>query len=386
MIRNKLAAFLTALVIATLGLASQPARAQSVMIKPKFAAGDTIYIDQTREMKQKIENAPMGGGTMEIESLQVYGLNRKIESASDGGTKFSMTFDRVVQKYDSPMGGGTFDSDNPGDEDANQMMSGPFKAIIGGTFRISLGTDGQVKECSGMKEILEKIQDAAPGNPMAMQLETEFSDERGKLTYWEAFFLLYPNKEVKVGDTWKKMHHDTLPRVGKVITNYEYKLDRLSEEAGRKVAVITYKTTMERDPSGKNEGEHNFFGENPVIKGSGGGTATYDIERGLVVKQVSNRHVTIEGSPSGGGKAKAKKDKEGEKDSDDEDDDDSAEPAKPMKANVDVKQTITVLSDAERAKQKAEAAKKSEGKEKKPADKKNAKPSKKAEEDDDDDE
>lgn len=387
MFRDKFTLSLTAFAVASMGVAPRAAQAQSVLIKPKFSAGETAYVDQTREMKQKIENGPMGG-SMEIDSVQGYGLNRRVDSTSDGGAKLTFVFDRVVQEFNSPMMEGAFDSDQPGGEDANPMLAGPFTALLGGKFQITLGPDGQIKECSGMKEVLEKVQDASPGNPMVQQLENELSDERGKVSYGEAYFMLYPNKEVKVGETWKKTHRDTLPRVAKVVTHYEYTLDRLSEEAGRKVAVITYKTTMEKDPDAKSDDGPGFFGENPIIKGTGNGTATYDIERGLVVKQVSNRHVTIEGSPPAAGKAKPKKEKGGDEDGDDEEEDeDEDEPAKPMKVEVDVKQTITVLSDAERSKQKAEAAKKVEAQAKKQAaKKKDAKPSNKAEEVDDDDE
>ena len=123
------------------------------------------------------------------------------------------------------------------------------------------------------------------------------------------------------------------------------------------------------------------------MKGSFSGTANYDIERGLITRNGSKGHVTIEMRPDRGNDKKDAK--SGKKDADDDDDDEADAPAKPMKVNADVKQSMIVMAEADRAKQKADAAKKSEGKPKKesavkkPAGKKDSKPAKKDDDDDD---
>lgn len=333
-------------LLTTVAVSYGRADAQSVMIQPKHKAGETTYLEQCMEANQVIEGGQMPG-KMEFAVKRIYGLTRKIDSASADGAKITMTFDRAMQTIDSTMVEAAFDSDCPGGDDEAPMLAGPFKALLGGTFKMELDKDGQVKQFSGMKPILEKVEEVAAGNMMAQQLQSELTDDRGRETYGEMMYLMYPNKEVKVGEAWKKTFRGTIPRVGKIVSRYDFKLDRLSEEAGRKVAVVTYTSTTEKDTTGKpiDDGMHGMEAE---VKGASNGTMTYDIERGTIVKNVSNNQMAIEMNPPKSEKKKG--------DADDDDDDDA--PAKGMKIDVKLKQVTSILSEADRAKQKEEAAKK----------------------------
>ena len=364
-------------------------RAQSVRIEPKYKSGESTYVEQNADIHQKMEGGPMPGA-MEIDIKRVYGLNRKVEATPDGGAKITMTFDRTMQKFDSPMMTGAFDSDAP-DEDDSPMLAGPFKAMVGGTFTMEVDKEGKVKDFSGMKKILEKVEDASGGNPLSGQLRGELTDERGKSTYGEQVYLMYPNKEVNVGETWAKTFHDVLPQIGKVVSHYDYKLDRIAEENGHKMAIVSYKSTTEKDSSGKPGDE--MPGASTKLTGSGNGQLTYDVEQGAVTRQTSDGRMNIEitrGAPGkkakGGDKAADAKSKNGKDDDDDEEEDQP----KPMKIDVTLKQTYTVMSTADRAKQKTEAAVKAKADQKKDdvkvdAKKKDAKKSAKKSDDDDDD-
>lgn len=363
-------------------------RAQSVRIEPKNKSGETTYIEQDMDVHQKMEGGPMPGA-MEIDIKRVYGLNRKVEPTPDGGAKITMTFDRTMQKFDSPMMNGAYDSDAPDDDDS-PMLAGPFKAMIGGTFTMEVDKEGQVKDFSGMKKILEKVEDASGGNPLSGQLRGELTDERGKSTYGEQLYLMYPNKDVSVGDTWAKTFHDVLPQLGKVISHYDYKLDRIAEENGHKVAIVSYKSTTEKDESAKSDDA--MPGASTKVSGSGKGQLTYDVERGTVTKQTSDGHMNIEitrGNPGKKAKSADKKADEKSKGGKDDDDEDEDQP-KPMKIDVTLKQSYSVMSTADRARQKTEAAARAKADQKKDdvkvdAKKKDAKKSAKKADDDDDD-
>jgi len=384
--RNMLVGAIASAVLAAM---AAPARAQSVMLKPKHTAGQKQYIEQHTEVTQNIRGGMMPGEGMEIKVDRIYGLWKQVESASDDGVKVTMTFDRAMQKVDSPMMEAAFDSDAPGGDDESQAIADSLNAMIGGKFKLDIGNDGEVKKCTGMGEILDKVEDAGTGSPFTMQLRNELTDERARVTYGEQLYLMYPNKEVKVGDTWKKVHRDTIPQVGKTVSHYEYKLDRISEENGHKVAVITYTNDVEKDNSGKPAGE--MPGMSTKLKGSFTGTVTFDIDRGEVIRSESKGTSKVEMIQSGGDKADKDKDedaggKKAGKDKKDDDDGDKA-PDRGMKVDVKVHQTYTVLSDAERQKQKTEAAaRQAEIKKKAEADKAKAKkPEKPAKKDKDDD-
>lgn len=373
---NSRAAFLAA--TATAFVASL-ASAESVMLKPKHKVGDTAYVEQAADILQKIHN-PMMGEPMEINLQRTYGLTRKVESATDGGAKLSWTYDRTMQKIDSPMLEAAYDSDNAGDEDESEMLADLLQAMIGGKFNIEMSKDFSIASCSGMEEILEKTQEAGAGGMLSQQLQRELSDDRGRVTYGESMYLMYPNKEVKVGETWAKTQRDTIPQLGKVVSHYEYKLDKIAEEGGRKVAIVSFKSNVENDKSDKSAKEDEaLHGMSPEIKGTSTGTATFDIERGMVTKSVSNSETNIEMKPADSDK------KDGDKDDDDEEGAGQG-PPQGMKIQVKVKQTTTVMSDAERAKQKESAAEKAKAKKKAEPKKDAKKPAKKAEEKEDEDE
>lgn len=348
--------------------------AESVMLKPTHKVGETVYVEQSAEIVQMIHN-PMMGEPMEIMIHRIYGLLRKTDSGSDDGAKMSWTFDRAMQKVDSPMMEAAYDSDAPGAEDESELIAGPLAAMIGCKFNVEVGKDSAATSCSGMKAILDKAMKDAPGNPFSQQLQRELTDDRGRVTYGETMYLMYPNKEVKVGETWTRTQRDLLPQIGKVVSHYEYTLDKITEEAGRKVAVITFKSTMEKDTTGK-QTEAGPLG-NADVKGSSTGTTTFDIERGMVTKSIANSDTRIET------KAKASD----AKDADDEEEGAQHSAPPGMKIEVKVKQTTTLLNEADRAKQKEAAAKRAKEMKKAEPKKETRKPAKKSgDEDEDEDE
>ncbi|MBI5761910.1 MAG: hypothetical protein HZA51_00125 [Planctomycetes bacterium] len=364
-------------VLATAFIASI-ASAESVMLKPKHKVGDTVYVEQAADILQKIHN-PMMGEPMEINLQRTYGLIRKVESATDGGAKLSWTYDRAMQKIESPMLEAAYDSDSAGNEDESEMLADLLQAMIGGKFNIEMSKDFSNASCSGMEAILDKTQEAGAGGMLSQQLQRELTDDRGRVTYGETMYLMYPNKEVKVGETWAKTQRDTIPQLGKVVSHYEYKLDKIAEEAGRKVAIVSFKSNVENDKSDKSAKEDDaMHGMTPVIKGLSTGVTTFDIERGMVTKSVSNSETNIEMKQPDAGK------KDGEKD--DEEEGAGQGPPPGMKIQVKVKQTTTVMSESERAKQKEAAAEKAKTKKKAEPKKDAKKPAKKAEEKEDDDE
>jgi hypothetical protein len=343
--------------LTAVAVAASSLRAQSVQIQPKYKSGEKTYLEQDVHVKQKMQGGPMGDG-MEIEIQKLYGLWHEVKSVNDGMAKIVLTFDRALQAVQSPMMEAAFDTDDPDNEDASPFIKDALAAMVGNSFRMEVDREGQVKKFEGMKDILEKVMEAAPASPFTRQLQNELSDERGKVTWGELVYLMYPNKEVKAGDKWSKVHRDIIPQLGKVKTRYEYKLDRITEENGRKVAVVTYKSEMEKDDSGEPAGE--LAGGKSEVKGSFTGTDTYDIERGLVTRHESSGKLNVrirqnqpadedddEDADEDNGKSAQKKDK---------DDDDAGG----MKVEVELKQKFTLLSESERARQKADAAKKAE--------------------------
>lgn len=378
---------LTAALLAH-GFAAQALAGDTVLLKPKFNKGEKGYVEVDRNITQKM-SGPMGN--MEFKMEQLYLVARQVKDVSDGAADLEMKFERAMQSFDSPMMDGLFDTDDPDNEDASAQIGTLLKPLVGMGFKMKIGADGEVKKVSGMSAIREKLEEEGAGSPLTGQMAGEFTDDRAKREWGDTLFALYPNKEVKPGDTWQKVLTDSLPRLGPVVFNYDCKLDRISEEKGRKVAVVTYTGTVKSDKSAKSED-----GGHATLDGQFKGTAVYDVELGQFTHREQNGNTKISMAGPGGRRSQAAKDdddakKSDKKDADDEEDDAPAGP--PMKLDLQIHQLITVMNDAQLkdkraadAKKRAEAAKKAEADDDEEDDDAPAKPGKaKPSKDDDDD-
>jgi len=341
-----------------MGIVEASRAAEGVLIKPRFVQGDKQYIEVVREVKQKMSGPQAPGGGVEFTLRRLYLVAREVESVKAQSVGLGLRFERASQAMDSMMGELFFDTDDPDNEDAAPQLGSALKPMIGMPMKLRLDSTGQVASFSGMTAIREKVEEAVGGNPMMGMLLSELSDERGRVDWGEQMFLLYPNKEVAPGDTWKKSIHDTLPRIGKVVTDYECKFDRLTQEAGRKVAVIAFTAKMSRDPGDK-AGSEGSRAE-ATLEGRFNGTAMFDIEAGQIVKRVQEGKMKLRvGSPRADA-ARAKKRGEEAEDAEEDDADEAAQepPVPEMTIDLAVKQTTTLMSETQqKAKRAAEARK-----------------------------
>lgn len=276
-------------------------QAESVLIQRKYDPSRPMFSEMKIDTVQKISAPGMPGGGMEIKVSQLYCLKEKVKEG-DGGRKIvTLTFDRAMQSMDMPMmGSAEFDSDDPDDPDGAPMLGVIYKNLVGESLTVEIDKEGKVAGFSGMDAIASKISEKASVNQFWMMMKSYFTDERGRGSYAEDPLRFYPNRSVKVGDTWESESTDEMPQVGKTQTKHQFKLEKLATEDGRKVAYITYTTRESLIPS---EGEENEAGGKKSVEGSSNGTAIYDIERGLIVRNTGEekKKVVMPGQSMGGG-------------------------------------------------------------------------------------
>jgi hypothetical protein len=311
----------------------------AIVMKPKLSAGLKQYVESDNQLKQKFENPRMPGGGMELEVRRLYGVMQKVESASAGGAKIEMKFERAMQQVDSPMFEALFDTDDPENEEAAEQLGAALQAMLGIPFTLEFNGEMQATACSGMSAISEKVQEEAAGNAMLGQLVGELTDERAQKDWGDGLFYLYPNREVRPGDTWKASLKNNIPRIGKVVSHAECKFDRVTREDGHEVAIVTYQGKTESDTAEAGEEREEGDPPAPSVSGSFSGTATFDVRRGQFVKREEKRDVTITTQMPG---------REGE------------ESPGQMKIQINGRHTLRVMSDADRAEQKAGAARERE--------------------------
>jgi hypothetical protein len=152
----------------------------------------------------------MQGQTMEINMKSGYTLE-VVDEAGDV-KNIKTTFGRIVMDMSGvgpmKMTVDTDESDIASKDEVSQVMHKVLKAMVGKSFMMKVNSEGKVLEFSGFAEVRNAIvqslglegQDAKDAELMSGQV---MNDDNLRKSFEQAFFI-FPNKEVKVGDTWTK--------------------------------------------------------------------------------------------------------------------------------------------------------------------------------------
>ena len=262
---------------------------ESVLLKPKYEPGDTAYVELAAHVQQKMSGSIFDKAPMNPEMRQTLGLLTRIEPGPDGGVVVVGVFDRVRHYVRVVVDPYLFDTDGQGTSDPNNPIAVVMTPLLGRPIRLRLDEHGQATSCEGMKPILEDMEQAASSDPDALQF---FAQAKENLTNAGMKFLwgdlraaLYPNREVKVGDTWKRTVRRPVPFVGAVLREYDFTVRRIGTEGGRKVVIVDYQATIRQAPDAEAVPVPGGMG----VEYQGGrltGTAIFDVERGIFVKQI----------------------------------------------------------------------------------------------------
>ncbi|MCG3126323.1 MAG: hypothetical protein CHACPFDD_01155 [Phycisphaerae bacterium] len=322
-----------AVVALPLLLSVGAAWAQSVHLKPKFEKGRELYFERTNDITQKMDGPQ---GAMEFKIRSVEGVMQKVDAVDKSGTHLTLTFARLATESDVPAMGGSFDSDRRGEDESDELAI-IYEPMLGQSIKLDIDEKGKAVKLDGMKAIVERMAKEAGGNQMFEQISRRMTDDEYRKSWGDARYVLYPQKEVKVGDTWTNEISSKDPFFGATHSKFECKLESVGEVDGRKVAVVSYTSTMTQvDPSAPSG--------NPMIKStkidsaSSKGTARFDIALGEFCSDQREASLNVTLELNSGGDAEAG---EGQK----------------MKLEIGSKEQVTVMTAAEREKAKAAAAK-----------------------------
>ena len=241
------------------------------MLKFNFQKGKGYDYEMIINMDQEIM-----GQKMQMDMSNYYSMD---VTEDDGKIKtINSKFDRFKMKMN---GGGMnleVDTDNPLPE-SGEMLEGkkdPFKminkmlgAIKGQQFTMKVDQEGKILSVDGFENIGKLLADSLDLNEkdrgdMMKQFNEQFNAKSTK-SQFERFFYIFPNKEVKVGDSWQKNSEISGPAGGKYASTY-----KVTEIEGD---MVTLEETT------KIESED----EKINLKGDIKGTLVIDSKSGLVV-------------------------------------------------------------------------------------------------------
>jgi Family of unknown function (DUF6263) len=241
----------------------------SKMLKFNFEKGKGYDYEMIINMDQDIM-----GQAMQMDMTNYYSMD---VVADDGTTKtITTTYDRFKMNMKVGPMNIDVDSDKPlheiGDGDGKdpmKMVNRLFGAIKGKKFTMKVNAEGKVEEVTGFKEMAQSIVDSmGVDEKMKEQMQQQFSkqfNEQSLKDQFERFLYIFPNKDVKVGDSWQKTTTPGMAMGGKYVSTYT-----VSEIEGDMVTV---------EEKSKIEGAS----EAMDMKGDITGTLVIDSKTGLVV-------------------------------------------------------------------------------------------------------
>ncbi len=251
------------------------------MLKFNLEKGKGYDYEMTMNMDQEIMGQKIQMDMATYYSMDVEGeegemriINTSIDrfkiKTGAGGFTIEIDTDKPVPAAD--------DSGNSGDP--TRMMSKLFGAIKGKKFSMKVNPEGKVVQVSGFEHMGESIADSLEIDSteraqLISQFNKQFNGEQigGQL---DRFWYIFPNKEVKVGDSWQKSSDISGELPGKY--NSTYKVTEIEGD----MVTLDEKTKIDSD-QGKMK-----------LKGEVNGTIVVDSRSGLVVNADQEMKITAE--------------------------------------------------------------------------------------------
>ncbi len=240
----------------------------SRMLKFNFEKGKGYDYEMIMNMDQNV----MGQKT-QMDMTTYYSMD-VVED--DGSIKtVNATYDRFKMKMDFSGFNIEVDSDKPlpnFGEELNKplkMLNGLLGAVKGRKFVMKINDEGEILDISGFENMAQSIVDSLElGEEKGKELVKKFNEQFNKEKIKDQFariLYIFPNKEVKVGDSWVKSTTSMGMGGGKYISTYT-----VTEIEGD-IVTLDEKSIIESTSDGDK------------MKGTLSGTLIIDSRSGLVV-------------------------------------------------------------------------------------------------------
>ncbi len=260
------------------------ASSTSKMLKFNFEKGKGYDYEMITNMDQEIM-----GQAMQMDMTFYYSM----DVTEDDGTLKTITtaIDRFKMKMVVAGMNIDIDSDKPlpslgkteNGKDPMKMMNILFEAIKGQKFSMKVDAEGKVQEVTGFENMANTIVDSmsldeAESREMKEKFNQQFNSDKMKSQMGRMFYI-FPNKEVKIGDSWQKNSDVSGDMAGHY--NSTYKVTDIEGD----MVTLAENTKVE-----SNENKMNLKGD---IKG----TIVVDSRLGLVVD--GNQETTMTAEAAG---------------------------------------------------------------------------------------
>ncbi|GGH11277.1 hypothetical protein GCM10007422_30390 [Pedobacter zeae] len=202
-----------------------------------------------------------------------------ITEAHNGDKDIKVTYNRSFMKSTAMGNAMTLNSD-----DQDSTKNNPFRGIKGASFFMTVGPNGGIKTVAGIDKMLDNMsqrmsKDTGQVKQIKNALSKQFNNEVVKQTM-ESSFKIYPDKAVKIGDSWTVDTKMQMSMPIETITQYTLK------EIKDGMAILGVKGTL------ISKGDFEVMGNKieTDLSGTNSGETSIDVKTGIVL----NSHLRVE--------------------------------------------------------------------------------------------
>jgi hypothetical protein len=259
------------LPIVTLVLLGFSAEAQkSYVLKQNFPIGKTY--DFTL-ISDQIINQQMAGKKFSLSQNIGTAYSFDIRNGEGLEKDIEVTYKRIFMK--SKGKGNLLEMDS---DDADTTKENSFRGLKGATFHMVMLPDGSIRSLTGIDQMVTKMvskmkADSAKAANITASLSQQFNAEGMKQTM-ESSLKIYPNKSVKIGDSWTVDTKMQLTMPVETITKYTLKAVKDN------IAYLNINGTLISKGSFQSMGNK----IDTDLTGTNVGDAELDLKTGLILK------------------------------------------------------------------------------------------------------
>ena len=183
---------------------------EAVSLKFNLEKGKSYEYEIISSMQNEVQGQVMNSNMQFHYLIEVLDDNNGIKTLRN-------TYNRVKMQMDMPNTNVDIDTDTQQDTTANandstgidNMMSDMFYAMKGKSFTMKVNASGEVVEISGLEEMQQAMIDGLKANTekrpyFEAGFKSQFNEENLRQLFSQAFNI-FPNKPVRVGDSWNKV-------------------------------------------------------------------------------------------------------------------------------------------------------------------------------------
>lgn len=228
------------------------ASGQDATLRYRWVKGDETRYRFSQQASTTMSGLP-GPGEITIGQTMVQVVRNTVQDVTADNTAIvRQTFESIRLEANSPAGSTVFDSTAPGKPSDPGMatVAAMMSAMVGESITLAIAPSGTILRVEGMTAIFDKAMKALPPQGPAMapvfdQLKRSLNDDAFR-SMFEQGFGFFPERSLKVGDTWTSQSDVMNPLLGKTTAVRTYRLDRIESREGASLAHIAVTLAMKQ--------------------------------------------------------------------------------------------------------------------------------------------